>query len=566
MTVRPDEPPQYTPQARAERLIALGRFILASFSLLAVYFEPSTPGRLSQFTYTLLGAYTAYTIVLLALTWRSPVAPARQRLLSHVVDLLLFSVFIYLTEGPASPFFVYFVFSLFCATLRFRWRGIVATGVAAIVIYGAISTVALLLHDPLFEWSRVVIRIVYLILITTLLAYLGAYQEQLRSELASLAAWPREVGTHLDAILRTSLEHAAELLRSSRVIFIWEEPEEPWVYTATWEWEGFRVERAAPGRYDFAELPPTSFLVRDTTPPSILTLDAARRRVSEEARDAVGGVLRSEHGIRFAVGVTIRSESVSGRLIAAQEGAATADDLILADIVGRLLLGSLEQFFFVRQLRQTASAEERLRIARDLHDGVIQSLGGTGLQLQSIRSVLGSDPAAAADRLAHVQRVIEREQHELRDLVRELRPSDPAEDGAIDLQARLRQLEERFLLEWNMTVDVHSSLAGRVPAAATVEICRIVNESLSNAARHGRASRASVEIAADDSNIRIRVSDNGRGFAFAGRHDLAALQRLNQGPKTVKERVMKLGGTLFVDSGPNGAAVEAVFPLPTGAR
>jgi signal transduction histidine kinase len=436
----------------------------------------------------------------------------------------------------------------------------------AIVIYAAISIGALLLADPLFEWSRVAIRIVYLTLITALLAYLGAYQEQLRSELASLAAWPREVGTHLDAILRTSLGHAAEILRSARVLFVWEEPEEPWIYTAVWENRELRVERAAPGRYDFAELPPTSFLARDTTPPSILALDGARRTISEEPLDAIGDILRSEHGIRSGVGVTIRSESVSGRLIAAQDGAATADDLVLADIVGRLLLGSLEQFFFVRQLRQTASAEERLRIARDLHDGVIQSLSGTGLQLESIRSELATDPAAAAERLAHVQRVIEREQHELRDLVGELRPGDPGDDGATDLEDRLRQLEERFLLEWNMTVDVHSSLEGRVPPAATVEICRIVNESLSNAARHGRASRASVEIDATRSNVRIRVSDNGRGFPFSGRHDLDALRRLNQGPKTVKERVTKLGGTLLIDSSPNGAAVEAVFPLPTGVQ
>ena len=103
--------PDYAPHARAERLIATGRFVLALSSLTAVYLEPSTPAQYQRATYALLVVYTIYALAAAAVAWRSDVPSARWRLVSHALDLLLFTVFVYLTEGPASPFFLYFVFS-----------------------------------------------------------------------------------------------------------------------------------------------------------------------------------------------------------------------------------------------------------------------------------------------------------------------------------------------------------------------------------------------------------------------------------------------------------------------
>ncbi|HUP59522.1 MAG TPA: sensor histidine kinase [Thermoanaerobaculia bacterium] len=550
--------PEYTPQTRAERLIALGRFILAFSSLGAVYLEPSTPARHQQTTYTLLAAYTAYALIVLVLAWRSPVPPPRQRLASHVLDIVLFTLFIYLTEGPASPFFLYFVFSLFCATLRFRWPGIVATGAAATAIYGAMAVIAVILDQTPMEWSRFAVRVAYLGVITALLGYLGVYQEQLRSELGALAAWPREPAADLDRTLRGSLAHAAALLRAPRIAFLWEEPEEPWVYIASWTRGDLTIARAAPGTYDLGELRDASFLSRPGSPVA-LVLDASGK-TTEQTIDPLGERLRRElRGDCTIIGVAVESESVSARMFAFDPDSATTDDLVLARIAGRLLLASLEQLFFIRQVKQTASAEERLCIARDLHDGVIQSLSGVGLQLQSI----ANDPAAAASRIAHVQRVIESEQRELRELVRELRPAETT--GAFDLYDRLRQTAERFFLEWDMTVRVTPPVHGTLPGPPALEVVRIVTESLSNAARHGRASRADVDVGIRGNAVCIRVADNGCGFPFAGRRDLEALEQTRLGPKTLKERVRRLGGTLSVESSESGAVVEASFPIGAGA-
>ena len=507
--------PDYTPQARAERLIAAGRFVLAFASLVAVYLEPSTPARFQRATYALMLIYTIYALIMAVIAWRSPVPPARWRLVSHALDLVLFSVFVYLTEGPASPFFLYFVFSLFCATLRFSWRGILATGAAAMAIN---ATMALLASfgDPTFELSRVVIREAYLAVIAALLVYLGMYHQRLRGEMASLAAWPRELAGGVEEVLRGGLAHAASVMNARDVLLIWEEREEPWVYVA----------RSSDGDFQLERLPPSS---------------------------------RERYAIDSPVQVSLETQSLEMQFLIPNVRTATADDLALAQIVGRLLLATLEQYFFVQQVRQTASAEERLRISRELHDGIVQSLGGVGLQLQAIRTQFAREPAAV-ERLTHVQQVVEHDQRELRAIVRELRPHDAREGWAI-ITDELQRMRERYALEWGLEVDADARAEHHVPARLAHELCRIVNESLANAAKHGGATRVEIAVTTSDGTLRVRVADNGRGFPFTGRYDLDALQRSGNGPRTLKERVISLQGSLEVESSPGGAVIEVAIPI-----
>ena len=562
MTAQPATPirPDYTPHARAERLIAAGRFVLAFFSLVAVYLEPSTPARFQRATYGLLLIYTIYALIAALVAWRSPVPRARWRLFSHALDLVLFSVFVYLTEGPASPFFLYFVFSLFCATLRFSARGILATGVAAMGIYGAMAVVASL-GDPAFEVSRVLIREAYLGVIAALLVYLGAFHQRVRREMSSLAAWPRELGGNVEALLRGTLAHAASVMNTPRVILVWEESEEPWTYVATLTGGEFALDRLAPGTFESlsaAGLRNMSYYDRGGEHP-VLVYDPALSTAAEAPVRPVGAAFAGRYSIGSAIVVALESQTVLTHFVIPNVRAATADDLALAHITGRLVLATLEQCFFVQQIRQTASAEERLRISRELHDGIVQSLGGVGLQLEAIRAQFAKEPAAV-ERLTHVQQVVEHDQRELRAIVRELRPHD-ARDGRTIIADELQRMRERYALEWGLEVEGHADATGDTSARLAHEVCRVVNESLANAAKHGGATRAQIAVAPVDGTLHVRVSDNGRGFAFAGRYDLEALDREGKGPRSLKERVRSLDGTLVVESSPQGATIEAAIPI-----
>jgi signal transduction histidine kinase len=555
-TIRPD----YMPHARAERLIAAGRFVLAFSSLVAIYFEPSTPARFQHATYALLLIYTIYAVIAAIFAWRSPVPSAQWRLASHALDLVLFSVFVYLTEGPASPFFLYFVFSLFCATLRFAWRGVLATGIAAIAIYGAMALIASI-SDPHFEWSRVLIREAYLAVIAALVFYLGVYHHRLRGEMASLAAWPRELAGGVEDVLRAGLAHAASVVNARRVLLLWEESEEPWIYIANSTGSEFALERVAPRLFEMPgndELRNTSAFVRGSGEP-VLVYDPARSAATEIDATLVHESFRSRYAIDSAIVVSLETQSLATHFVIPNVRAATADDLALAHIVGRLLLATLEQHFFVQQVRQTASAEERFRISRELHDGIVQSLGGVGLQLQAIRAEFAREPQAA-ERLSHVQSVIEHDQRELRTLVRELRPHD-ARDGRAIIADELQRMRERYALEWGLEVAADAHTERDVPARLAHELCRILNESLANAARHGGATGAQIEVSTTDGELRLRVADNGRGFPFTGRHELDALRRSGNGPRTLKERVTTLQGSLTVESSSRGAVIEVVIPM-----
>lgn len=548
----------YTPHARAERLIAIGRLVLALSSLGAVYIEPSTPAQFQRATYGLLLIFTIYAMVAAVFAMRSAVPSARMRLLSHVSDLVIFSIFVYLTEGPASPFFLYFVFSLFCATLRFSWRGVLATGLTALAIYSLMALMASV-GDSEGLASRVLIRLAYLAVTAALLIYLGIYQESLRSELSSLAGWPRELASRIDDLLRGTLLYAAGVVRTERLILLWEESEEPWTWVAMVSKGGFTIQKVPPGALDAPGDKPRegSFLVREDAD-SVLVYNPAQSTVEEAKGDPLGAGARERFGVKEAIVVSLHGETLSARMVIGEVRNATADDLALAHIVGRLVLATLEQFFFVRQVRQTASAEERLRISRDLHDGIVQSLAGVGLRLHSLRGLFPRN-SDAARQLEHVQRVLEHDQRELRTLVRELRPDDRRDGGEV-LQSELKRMRERFTLEWGMEVVVKMGEPLPLSARIAWEVCRIINESLSNAARHGGASKVTVTVAMNHTHVDLRVCDNGSGFPFFGRRDLGALERAGIGPRSLKERVRKLGGTMTIESSSSGAMIEARIP------
>jgi signal transduction histidine kinase len=556
-TFRPD----YTPHARAERLIAIGRFVLAFSSLVAVYLDPSTPERYQSTTYLLLLLYGVVAAIAVPIVWRQGFPSRRWQITSHVAELILFSVFVYLTEGPASPFFLYFVFSLFCATLRFTWRGILDTAIASLLIYTAMAVVASF-TTPSFDLGRVVIRVTYLAVISALLVYLGLHQHRLRSELSSLAAWPRELAARIDDVLRSTLSHAATVLGAQRVLLVWEESEEPWTYVAVTSGDSFRIDRVAPGTFDAtvgAGVANVSVLVRER-PASCRVFDPRTSTISEEAGDPLGAGLRRTYDVSNGIVVFLGSETVSVRLIVPDVRTATPDDLALAHVVGRLVLATLEQYFFVQQMSSNASTEERLRISRELHDGIVQSLAGVGLRLHALRGEFEKD-SHVAEQLGHVQAVLEHDQRELRSIVRELRPHD-TRDPMTMVQQELQRMRDRFPLEWGLEVEVEEVASSpRIPGPLAHELCRIVNESLSNAARHGGATQAFVDVAQDEDDIHIRVRDNGRGFPFTGRHDLAALETLGTGPRTLKERVRHLGGRMVVESSPRGATIDVSIPL-----
>jgi len=555
-------------RSSAERLIATGRVVLAAFSLLAIWLDPSEPARFARTAYLLLITYLAWSAVAAAVAWLTS-APEWWLLLSHGIDVAMFSLLVFVTAGPSSPFFVFFVFALVSATLCWGARGTAATGLLLLAVYLALGAYSVLaLHGEGFDLTRFITRSSYLAVVGLLLGYLGAHQGQLRTRLLRLLDQRAELSDRSSTMIAQQLEQAARLFDAGRSLFVWEEQEEPWVRWGLWEGGEPRFERASPGTFEpfVAEaLASRAF--------SCQAPDAARpfrrlRTVEGDCRPdgvVLHPELRHRFQIRAALSVPVTGGGVRGRMFLLEPRQDEADDLVLAELFARRMSAELENLDLLRQLQGEARNEVRARLARELHDGVIQSLTAAGLRLDAAQRLLpGESPARSL--IDSAAAMLGDEQEELRAFIRQSRPSAAqASPLLVPLGERLEDLERRIGDRWGLRVDIRLLGETREQRGALAhEIDRICHEALVNAARHGAATHAALEVALDQGAIRLVVADNGRGFPFRGHYPYAALVREKLGPLMLKQRVAALGGELTIDSGPQGARLEIRLPWAEG--
>ncbi|MFA6957094.1 MAG: histidine kinase [Thermoanaerobaculia bacterium] len=217
--------------------------------------------------------------------------------------------------------------------------------------------------------------------------------------------------------------------------------------------------------------------------------------------------------------------------------------------------------------RKEAVSLERARLARDLHDWLLQSMTGVALQLQTLHRLIDRDTSLAHDRLQEIQQAVTKEQRELRHFIESLDPRKPLGEEKQELVARLRDMASRISSHWSIDVVLEADpVVQLVPEALHPEIFGIVTEAVANAARHSSCSTVWVSIQRGAGVVSIRVADDGRGFAFTGRHDLEQLVAARRGPITLKERIQSLGGDLTIESSASGSVLYLSVPYSTEAR
>ncbi len=206
--------------------------------------------------------------------------------------------------------------------------------------------------------------------------------------------------------------------------------------------------------------------------------------------------------------------------------------------------------------------ELRLRTAMELHDGILQTLTGAGLQIAVARRLIHSDPAAAGEVLEALGTSLAAEQREMRLYVDEVKGSAAASpDGTLGLRERIETIIERVGAIWGVSTSVDARLPGRLPPELGRQILRIIQEATVNAVRHGAARAVSVSAAFDGPDIAITVSDNGMGFSFLGEYDSEALKKKRLGPLSLKHRVEAAGGSMSINSTPGGSTVTVRLPF-----
>lgn len=204
-----------------------------------------------------------------------------------------------------------------------------------------------------------------------------------------------------------------------------------------------------------------------------------------------------------------------------------------------------------RQRLVTAKEEERLRLRRDLHDGLGPKLAALGLKLDAARSLITTSPDRSADLLTAVKDDIRTTIDDVRRLVYGLRP--PALDE-LGLVGAIRECVARFDAPDSPEFAVDSPELPRLPAAVEVAAYWIVNEAVTNAVRHAHAWHCAVTFAVGD-GLRVLVRDDGAGLADGWRAGV--------GTSSMAERAAELGGRLDIVSRPDLAGTEVRAWLPT---
>ncbi|MEU6589496.1 GAF domain-containing sensor histidine kinase [Streptomyces sp. NPDC046881] len=247
---------------------------------------------------------------------------------------------------------------------------------------------------------------------------------------------------------------------------------------------------------------------------------------------------------------------LANKRCAKQEGSCgfTEDDEELLSILAQHAAIALTNARLYERSRELTIAEERSRLAHELHDAVSQKLFSLRLTAQAAAALVDRDPARAKGELHQVASLAAEAADELRAAVVELRPAALDEDGLIaTLRTQTQVLDRAHTARVTFTSNGFRAL----PAAQEEALLRVAQEALHNALRHSGADRVDVSIGRRGCGAVLRVADDGSGF------DPTAVRRAGRhlGLVSMRDRASGVGGTLTVESAPGkGTTIEMEVP------
>lgn len=573
---------------RIERWLATARVALAGATLVAIQMDPTELGH-SWAAYGLFVFYLANAILILMLLRRRQQSTPAFRFLVHAGDIAwpaLISVF---AEGPRTPFFLFFFFAL--AAAAYRWGLWETLGSAA-------AEVALLWFEKLvvvavwlgpggsqrlrtitglnvnmkdFDPQRLFMLSIYLLVMGLLLGYLAEQQKHLRAEKALVTGTLSRI--RVEAGLTGTIEQIFNEILSmygvSRLMVVSQETRSHRVFAGemTKPAEGARTEfrwlesgvRDAktyldnfPGEVCHASVDGESW--------TTLVLDESGRHVPA-TNLAPFSQLRQVQPFNSLISVAfLFGGDWRGRVFLfnpSWRGERQEELRFLLDMVHQVG-PAVYNVYLLHRLRRRASAAERARFARELHDGAVQSLIAVEMQVDVLRRQAEANRPIEGE-LGRIQSLLREEVLKLRELMQQMKAIDVDSQRLLGV---LKDTVDRFQRETGISARFITDLEQLdMPQRVCREILRIVQEGLVNVRKHSDAKHALVRLASAGDRWTLTVEDDGKGFPFSGRYNAEQMEEAGKGPMIIRERVGLISGELTVESNPgHGTRLEITVP------
>ncbi|MCZ7572248.1 MAG: histidine kinase [Ardenticatenaceae bacterium] len=540
------------------------RLMLATSALLIIYLDPLERGRSVASTYTLLGLYILYGTVLYILTLRHSPFLARINTLAHWVDVGWYAALLALGHSTSSIFFFFF-FPILVAAFRWGFFSGLWVAVASAVLATSVILVSAASATD-FQLNRFLLYPIYLLVLGYMLAYRGGFELTLKQRLALLKEVTRLSNPRfgVDQTIGSIMARLQAFYKADGCLLVTGDP----------SLDQYRLRRAdsrQPEAGAHAEPLPAAVAKRLLAlPDNLAVVYHGKPRawwrpplgVSDDACDLTSGTHRTVgREVSEALAATLGVEAfvtvpfpyageAIGRLyLTAQRPGGFRDvelDFLLQ--VVEHVTPMIDNVRLVDRLASSAAEEERQRIARDLHDSVIQPYIGLQMGLVATHQKLASGGEVSGE-LAQLIEMTNVEIADLRGYVRGLKARDGGEDS---LLPAVRRFARKFAEATRIDVDVEAKGDLRVNDRLAAEAFQIVAEGLSNVRRHTGASRVTVGLLRQNGHLILRIENEGSGESVPAPFT----------PRSITERAAALGGRAHVERrADGGSAVVVNIPL-----
>jgi signal transduction histidine kinase len=511
--------------------------------------------------------YAAISLGILIRVFVARRLPSSFFLVVNGIDILWPSLICLFTGCAASPFFLLFLLPLVAAPCRRNAVEVVLIALSSVLIVMSETAVAAL---PWFAWLHLLpgsLREGPLFFHSTIILLVGgflawsAYWAQRGQQACAAQSILRRMRSDaaVEKNLKEILPPVLEVFEAQRVVLVLRN-------SSTWrvfQWGASSHAEAQPARLDVPRSEERRYFW--PMPAEIWSIACTRARGGFQAAALTrrGALVRIdsadfrpellwEQPFRTLLATSLQFGSEwSGRLFVVDAPLSSGREscLRLLQQIAAEVGPAVYNFYLWQHTSVRVRALERQRLARDLHDGVLQSLIASELQMELLRRNGGSPGQAnALETLREAQDLLRSEVRKLRLQIEQLRSFAPPRQVLSYLEQLIETLQRETGIQATFVCNVDEAA---IPRKLSTEIVHIVEEALNNVRKHSRARSVEVRLTAHQDVWEVVIQDDGLGFGFSGQLSLAQLDAAQQGPRVIRERVQLANGEMTLESYPN---------------